>query len=150
MKQLGNAEMLTMVGDGHTAFGGNSACIDSAVVAQIETLTLPPDGTVCQQEVPFVPPAAAPAATASAAGAARALARSRLVQPARSASRDRALGAAAAAPSVRAQRRRITPDHGARLPLEASARSVAASTHPGLQRDGRVGEVQSHAEHAAP
>ena len=80
VKQLGNAEMLTMVGDGHTAFGGNSACIDSAVVAQIETLTLPPDGTVCQQEVPFVPPAAAPAATASAAGAARALARSRLVQ----------------------------------------------------------------------
>ena len=80
VKQLGNAEMLTMVGDGHTAFGGNSACIDSAVVAQIETLTLPPDGTVCQQEVPFVPPAAAPAATASAAGAARALARTRLVQ----------------------------------------------------------------------
>jgi hypothetical protein len=80
VSQLGNAEMLTMVGDGHTAFGGNSACIDSAVVAQIETLTLPPDGTVCQQEVPFVPPAAAPAAASGAAGAARALAHAQLVQ----------------------------------------------------------------------
>jgi pimeloyl-ACP methyl ester carboxylesterase len=79
VKQLGNAELLTMVGDGHTAFGGNSPCIDTAVVAQIETLTLPPDGTVCQQDVPFVPPAAAPAAAASSAGAARALARTRLV-----------------------------------------------------------------------
>jgi pimeloyl-ACP methyl ester carboxylesterase len=79
--QLGNAELLTMVGDGHTAFGGNSACIDSAVIAQIETLTLPPVGTVCQQEVPFVPPPApATPATATPAGAARALARLHLVQ----------------------------------------------------------------------
>ena len=54
--QLGNVRFLTMVGDGHTAFGGNSACIDSAVVAQIETLTLPAVGTVCQQTVPFGPP----------------------------------------------------------------------------------------------
>jgi pimeloyl-ACP methyl ester carboxylesterase len=58
-KQLGNVRFLTMVGDGHTAFGGNSACIDEAVVAQIETLTLPAPGTVCKQEVPFVPPPAA-------------------------------------------------------------------------------------------
>jgi hypothetical protein len=57
--QLGNVRFLTMVGDGHTAFGGNSPCIDAAVVAQIETLTLPPPGTVCQQTVPFVPPPAA-------------------------------------------------------------------------------------------
>jgi pimeloyl-ACP methyl ester carboxylesterase len=79
--QLGNAELLTMVGDGHTAFGGNSACIDSAVIAQIETLTLPPVGTVCQQEVPFVPPPApATPATATPAGAARAVAWMHLVQ----------------------------------------------------------------------
>ena len=63
--QLGNVRFLTMVGDGHTAFGGNSACIDSAVVAQIETLTLPAVGTVCQQTVPFVPPP--PAALADSA-----------------------------------------------------------------------------------
>jgi hypothetical protein len=54
--ELGNVRFLTMVGDGHTAFGGNSACIDDAVVAQIETLTLPPVGTICQQQVPFLPP----------------------------------------------------------------------------------------------
>jgi pimeloyl-ACP methyl ester carboxylesterase len=79
--QLGNAELLTMVGDGHTAFGGNSACIDSAVIAQIETLTLPPVGTICQQEVPFVPPPApATPATATPAGAARAAAWMHLVQ----------------------------------------------------------------------
>jgi pimeloyl-ACP methyl ester carboxylesterase len=64
--QLGNVRFLTMVGDGHTAYGGNSACIDAAVNAQIETLTLPPVGTVCQQTVPFVP-AAAPAAAADSA-----------------------------------------------------------------------------------
>ena len=56
---LGNVRFLTMVGDGHTAFGGNSPCIDAAVVAQIETLTLPAKGTVCKQDVPFVPPPAA-------------------------------------------------------------------------------------------
>jgi pimeloyl-ACP methyl ester carboxylesterase len=51
--QLGNVRLLTMRGDGHTAYGGNSPCIDSAVNAYIETLTLPAKGTVCQQEVPF-------------------------------------------------------------------------------------------------
>ena len=56
--------MITMVGDGHTAFPRNSACIDAAVVAQIVTLTLPPDGTVCQQATPFVPPPPAPVTAA--------------------------------------------------------------------------------------
>ena len=68
--QLGNVRFLTMVGDGHTAFGGNSPCIDEAVVAQIETLTLPPKGTVCQQEVSFVPP---PEATTASVASAHAL-----------------------------------------------------------------------------
>ncbi len=64
--ELGNVRFLTMVGDGHTAFGGNSQCIDDAVVAQIETLALPAVGTTCQQTVPFVPaPAAAVAATSA-------------------------------------------------------------------------------------
>jgi pimeloyl-ACP methyl ester carboxylesterase len=67
--QLGNVRFLTMIGDGHTAYGGNSACIDAYVVAQIETLTLPPKGAVCKQEVPFVPPpAAATLAGAPSAG----------------------------------------------------------------------------------
>ena len=50
-----------MRGDGHTAYGGNSACIDSAVNAYIETLALTPAGTTCQQEVPFGSAALAPA-----------------------------------------------------------------------------------------
>jgi hypothetical protein len=64
--ELGNVRFLTMVGDGHTAYlNGSPDCIDTAVVAQIETLTLPPAGTVCQQNLPFAPPAP-PAATTSA------------------------------------------------------------------------------------
>jgi hypothetical protein len=50
-----------MIGDGHTAFGGNSACIDKYVVAYVQTLALSPTGAVCKQEVPFVPPPAAAA-----------------------------------------------------------------------------------------
>jgi pimeloyl-ACP methyl ester carboxylesterase len=51
--QMGNAALLTMRGDGHTAYGGNSPCIDAAVDAYLEDLTLPAPGTVCRQEVPF-------------------------------------------------------------------------------------------------
>jgi pimeloyl-ACP methyl ester carboxylesterase len=66
--QLGNVRFLTMVGDGHTAYlNGSPTCIDPAVVAQIETLTLPAAGTICQQDVPFVPPPAT--ATTSVLGA---------------------------------------------------------------------------------
>jgi TAP-like protein len=43
-----------MRGDGHTAsFGANSACIDTAVLAYLEALTLPRKGAACSQEVPF-------------------------------------------------------------------------------------------------
>jgi pimeloyl-ACP methyl ester carboxylesterase len=62
--ELGNARLLTMEGDGHTAYGGNSACIDAAVDAYLVDGALPPVGTVCQQEVPFTAPAPAPAAAA--------------------------------------------------------------------------------------
>ena len=51
--QMGKARLLTMRGDGHTAYWGNSPCIDAAVDAYLENLTLPAPGTVCRQEVPF-------------------------------------------------------------------------------------------------
>jgi hypothetical protein len=68
--KLGKGRLLTMRGDGHTAYGGNSSCIDSAVDAYLEDGTLPAEGTVCPQEVPFAPPA--PAST-GATGASRLL-----------------------------------------------------------------------------
>ena len=55
--ELGNARLLTMRGDGHTAFGSRSSCIDAAVVAYLVRGTLPEPGTVCEQEIPFAPPA---------------------------------------------------------------------------------------------
>lgn len=58
VRQLGNARLLTMRGDGHTAYGGNSACIDAAVDAYLEDLTVPAEGTACRQEVPFEQPSA--------------------------------------------------------------------------------------------
>jgi pimeloyl-ACP methyl ester carboxylesterase len=51
--ELGNARLLTMRGDGHTAYGGNSSCIDAAVDAYFEDLDVPAAGTSCKQEVPF-------------------------------------------------------------------------------------------------
>jgi pimeloyl-ACP methyl ester carboxylesterase len=53
VRELGNARLLTMRGDGHTAYGGNSTCIDTRVNAYLINLTLPPAGTVCRQQVPF-------------------------------------------------------------------------------------------------
>jgi pimeloyl-ACP methyl ester carboxylesterase len=64
---LGNARLLTMEGDGHTAYGGNSACVDAATEAYLTALTLPAEGTVCQQEVPFTAPTPVPAQAATAA-----------------------------------------------------------------------------------
>jgi pimeloyl-ACP methyl ester carboxylesterase len=69
--QLGNARLLTMDGDGHTAYGANSACINAATEAYLLNGTLPAAGTVCVQEVPFTAPVPVPvtaAATASALG----------------------------------------------------------------------------------
>jgi TAP-like protein len=62
----GNARLLTMAGDGHTAYGGNSACIDAATDAYLFGQTLPAAGTVCQQEVRVTAPADVPAAAATA------------------------------------------------------------------------------------
>jgi pimeloyl-ACP methyl ester carboxylesterase len=66
--QLGNARLLTMRGDGHTAYPGNSPCIDVAVEAYLKEGRVPPAGTVCVQDVPFVQsPEAAAAGTGSRA-----------------------------------------------------------------------------------
>jgi pimeloyl-ACP methyl ester carboxylesterase len=54
--ELGNARLLEMRGDGHTAYSRNSPCIDSAVDAYLKELTAPAKGTVCEQELPFQAP----------------------------------------------------------------------------------------------
>jgi pimeloyl-ACP methyl ester carboxylesterase len=61
VRDLGNARLITMRGDGHTAYGGESACIDGAVESYLNALTLPAAGTVCRQETPFTAPAQPPA-----------------------------------------------------------------------------------------
>jgi len=60
-RDLGRARLLTMRGDGHTAYG-ESACIDAAVNAYLFELALPAEGTVCRQETGFAQPAAEPQA----------------------------------------------------------------------------------------
>ena len=57
VQDLGNARLLTMEGDGHAAYGRNSVCIDSATEDYLIDGTLPDEGTVCLQEVPFEAPA---------------------------------------------------------------------------------------------
>jgi pimeloyl-ACP methyl ester carboxylesterase len=71
VRELGNARLLTMRGDGHTAYGGNSPCIDDAVNAYLLQGNLPAPGTSCRQVVLFEQPA--PAVAASAQGQPRVL-----------------------------------------------------------------------------
>jgi len=66
VRQLGNARLLTMRGDGHTAYGGNSACIDDAVDEFLNEGDLPAPGTTCRQQVDAFPAAALRRATAGA------------------------------------------------------------------------------------
>ena len=66
---LGNARLLTMDGDGHTAYGGNSGCVNTAVESYLFAVTLPPAGTVCVQDVPFTAPVPVPAPAAAGVGA---------------------------------------------------------------------------------
>ncbi len=47
-RQLTTATLLTYRGDGHTAYGGNSRCIDAAVDAYLLTGAPPAAGTVCR------------------------------------------------------------------------------------------------------
>jgi hypothetical protein len=46
-KQLTTSMLLTFVGDGHTAYGSGSRCIDRAVDAYLLTGAPPAPGTVC-------------------------------------------------------------------------------------------------------
>jgi pimeloyl-ACP methyl ester carboxylesterase len=55
-RDLGQTRLLTMRGDNHTAYQGNSACIDSNVEDYLINLTLPPVGKTCIQDVPFEAP----------------------------------------------------------------------------------------------
>jgi pimeloyl-ACP methyl ester carboxylesterase len=70
VQQLGNARLLTMTGDGHTAYDGDpsdgytSECTDKAVEAYLFDLTLPAPGTKCGQAGAPFPPPAVPAAHA--------------------------------------------------------------------------------------
>lgn len=47
-RQLSTATLLTYVGDGHTAYGGSSRCIDNAVDSYLLTGMPPAAGTVCR------------------------------------------------------------------------------------------------------
>jgi pimeloyl-ACP methyl ester carboxylesterase len=65
---LGNARLLTMRGDGHTAYGQGSPCIDADVEGYLNTLQLPAQGTSCKQAVPFAPPQPQPQTLRAPAG----------------------------------------------------------------------------------
>ena len=54
--ELGNARLLTMIGDGHTAYLEGSPCIDAAIEGYLEAGTVPAPGTTCRQDVPFALP----------------------------------------------------------------------------------------------
>jgi pimeloyl-ACP methyl ester carboxylesterase len=47
-RQLGTATLLSYRGDGHTAYGTGSRCVDDVVDAYVLTGTPPPQGTVCR------------------------------------------------------------------------------------------------------
>ena len=74
VRDLGNARLLTMRGDGHTAYGsGSPDCIDPAVENYLINRVLPPAGTKCDQDVPFTAP--------EQLAARRATAQDRVVRP---------------------------------------------------------------------
>ena len=50
VRALGDARLLTLVGDGHGAYGGESACIDSGVNRYLLSGALPPAGTRCHPD----------------------------------------------------------------------------------------------------
>jgi pimeloyl-ACP methyl ester carboxylesterase len=78
VRSLGNARLLTMRGDGHTAYRNNptnSDCINAAVEAYVNDATLPAPGTQCTQAIAFTAPA--PATATARALAKRAATQSR-------------------------------------------------------------------------
>ena len=64
VRDLGNARLLRMKGDGHTAYqNGSPDCIDTAIEGYLLDGPLPPAGTTCKQDVPFEQPVAGYAQT---------------------------------------------------------------------------------------
>jgi hypothetical protein len=57
-RELGNARFLKVRADGHTAYGSTGPCADDAINGYLIEDTLPPAGTVCEAEQPFVPASA--------------------------------------------------------------------------------------------
>jgi pimeloyl-ACP methyl ester carboxylesterase len=53
VRDLGDARLLTVRGDGHTAYGRTGPCADAAIDAYLLDGTLPAAGTVCAAEQPF-------------------------------------------------------------------------------------------------
>ncbi len=90
-RDLGNARLLTMNGDNHTAYGGNSPCIDAAVEGYLLGGTLPAAGTTCDQDVPFAQPQTL---TAASGGSGTQRARSRTTALARATEAVRPAGPA--------------------------------------------------------
>ena len=58
-RQLGNARLLVVRGYGHTALLNPSTCASNYLTAYFRTGALPPQGTICRQNVPPFPPPAA-------------------------------------------------------------------------------------------
>jgi hypothetical protein len=46
-RDLGNAELLSWNGEGHTSYLQGSSCVDNYVNSYLLTLKLPPDDTTC-------------------------------------------------------------------------------------------------------
>ncbi len=60
VRDLGNARLLTLRGDGHGAITDFNPCVLGWFAPYLENGTLPPEGTVCEQGFdPFATPAAA-------------------------------------------------------------------------------------------
>jgi len=57
-RQLANARLLTVHGYGHTTFLNPSTCASNYMTAYFQTGALPPEGTVCRQNLPPFPPPA--------------------------------------------------------------------------------------------
>ncbi len=86
-RDLGNARLLTMDGDNHTAYGAGSPCIDAAIEGYLFAGTLPAAGTVCQQDLPFRQPEGLLAAAAAGSGTQRARSRAAALTAATAAAR---------------------------------------------------------------
>ncbi len=54
IRAMGRGRLLTVRGDGHTVYPGNSACLDAAVQAYFERARLPRRGKHCTQSATIV------------------------------------------------------------------------------------------------